>query len=87
MPPLISQHAQSNQTCREIMQLFIKCYARLAADAAVIFLSRRGMFLAGGIVSKNEKLFMENNLFMEYFDKTKLTIRVGNHRMLRERTT
>ncbi len=70
MPPLISQHAQSNQTCRKIMQLFIKCYARLAADAAVIFLSRRGMFLAGGIVSKNEKLFMENNLFMEYFDKS-----------------
>ncbi|MBN2375996.1 MAG: glucokinase [Sedimentisphaerales bacterium] len=70
MPPLISQHAQSNQTCRDIMQLFIKCYARLAADAAVIFLSRRGLFLAGGIASKNEKLFMQDHLFMEYFEKS-----------------
>jgi len=34
----------------------------------VVFFALGGMYLAGGIVTKNEKYFTDDNLFMKYFE-------------------
>ncbi|MBN2737247.1 MAG: glucokinase [Spirochaetales bacterium] len=68
-PALISKNATSNAVCKEIMQLFIKMYGRFAGSCSVIFMPTSGMYLAGGIVTKNEALFLENNLFMKNFEE------------------
>ncbi|MDA3949891.1 MAG: glucokinase [Spirochaeta sp.] len=51
----------------EIMRLFVRNYARVASDAALHFLPRRGLFLAGGIVTKNESWFLEESHFIRIF--------------------
>lgn len=68
-PALISKYAGENNVCREIMQLFISMYGRFAGSLSVIFLPFSGMYLAGGIVTKNEFLFTEGNLFMKNFEQ------------------
>jgi glucokinase len=67
-PPLISRNANSNGTCREMMHLFIKSYARFASNVATIFLPFSGLYLGGGIITKDEPHFMKDNLFMKYFE-------------------
>ena len=68
-PALISKYSNENSVCKEIMQLFISMYGRFAGSLSVIFLPFSGFYLAGGIVTKNEKLFTEDNLFMKNFEK------------------
>lgn len=68
-PVLISKYSGENSICKEIMQLFISMYGRFAGSLSVIFLPFSGMYLAGGIVTKNEALFTEDNLFMRNFEK------------------
>ncbi|MFZ0035559.1 MAG: glucokinase, partial [Sedimentisphaerales bacterium] len=67
-PALISKNAKDNKTCRDIMSLFVKMYGRFAGGLAIIFLALGGVYLAGGIVTKNEWLFSEDNLFMKNFE-------------------
>lgn len=69
-PGLISKNASTDPTCKAIMQAFIKMYGKSAGSYAVIFFCSGGMYLAGGIASKNEKLFLEDNLFMRYFEQS-----------------
>ncbi|HEX3047666.1 MAG TPA: glucokinase, partial [Bacillota bacterium] len=66
-PALISKNAATNKTCKDIMKIFIKMYGRFASNAALLFLALGGLYLAGGIASKNEALFLEDNLFMKNF--------------------
>jgi glucokinase len=68
-PALISQNAKDNQVCRDIMKLFVKMYGSFAGSLAVIFMPFGGVYLAGGIATKNEWLFLENNLFMKNFER------------------
>jgi len=67
-PALISKNAKDNKVCKDIMKLFIKMYGSFAGSLAVIFLPFGGVYLAGGIATKNEKLFLESNLFMKSFE-------------------
>jgi len=67
-PALISKNAGDNKVCRDIMKLFVKMYGGFAGGLAVIFLPFGGVYLAGGIVTKNEPLFLEDNLFMRNFE-------------------
>jgi glucokinase len=67
-PALISINAKSNKVCRDIMKLFVKMYGGFAGGLAVIFLPFGGLYLAGGIVTKNEELFLEDNLFVRNFE-------------------
>ena len=67
-PEMISKNADSDPLCREIIRLFVKCYARAASNVSACVLPSAGMFLAGGIVTHNEKYFLEENLFMRYFE-------------------
>lgn len=66
-PALISAHAENNPVCGDIMRLFVKIYARVCSDLSTILLPSAGVYLAGGIVAKNEKHFIKDGQFMRYF--------------------
>lgn len=51
----------------EIMHLFVENYARFASAVALHFLPLGGLYLAGGIVTKNERWFSGGNRFMNAF--------------------
>jgi glucokinase len=67
-PAMISKCADQNSVCREIFKLFVKMYGRFAGDVSSLLIPTMGMYLAGGIVTKNEKYFLEDDLFMRYFE-------------------
>lgn len=67
-PALISAHAQDSPDCKRIMRRFVGLYGSFAARAALMFLPTGGLFIAGGIVEKNEPLFVEDHLFMKAFE-------------------
>ncbi len=68
-PALISAHVKDSPDCRSMMRLFVRNYARYAARAALMYIPTRGLFLAGGIVEKNESLFLEDHLFTSSFEQ------------------
>ena len=42
--------------------------SKAAGDVSACLVPRRGMYLAGGIVTKNERFFVEDDLFMRHFE-------------------
>ena len=68
-PALITKYASQNPVCGDIVRLFIKLYGRFASDISACLLPTVGLFLAGGIVTKTEKFFLEENLFMHSFEQ------------------
>ena len=69
-PALVAASARSDPLCAKAMDLFVKFYARVAADHTATFLPAGGVFLAGGIPSKNEERFLEGGRFMEMFERS-----------------
>ncbi|MCX7025485.1 MAG: glucokinase [Spirochaetes bacterium] len=69
-PARIACQAADDSTCARSLDLFIHLYARFAADATAMFLPSGGVFLAGGIASKNEKRFLAGNRFMGMFERS-----------------
>jgi len=67
-PALIAQYAKESSVCRDIMSVFIRAYGKFAGNACVMFIPEAGFYLAGGIVTKNEALFLDDNLFMKSFE-------------------
>lgn len=68
-PALIGAHAANNPVCRDVLRLFIKVYGRITADFATVLLPSNGIYLAGGIVEKNEQHFVDGKQFMYYFEQ------------------
>ncbi|MDQ8205143.1 glucokinase [Pelagicoccus sp. SDUM812003] len=68
-PALISKHAETHPVCRDVIRLFVKIYGRVAADFSATVLPRHGLFLAGGIVSKNERYFLDGSQFIYFFEQ------------------
>lgn len=68
-PALISKHAASHPVCRDAIRLFVKIYGRVAADFSATVLPRHGLFLAGGIVGKNERYFLDGSQFIYFFEQ------------------
>jgi glucokinase len=66
-PALIARAAHSDPGCGSVMRLFVKMYGRVAANIAVTFLPTAGLYLAGGIVGKNEDWFLRDNAFMQSY--------------------
>jgi glucokinase len=66
-PRLLSKNCNTNMQCLEILNFFISCYARLASSLAATILPKGGLYLAGGIVSKDEPLYLKNHHFMNSF--------------------
>jgi glucokinase len=67
-PKLISVNSVNEPVCARILKLFVACYARTASNAAVTFLPSGGLYLAGGIVTKDHRFFVEDGLFMKHFE-------------------
>ncbi len=68
-PALISRHADNHPVCRDVIRLFVKVYGRVAADFSATVLPRSGLFLAGGIVGKNERHFLDGSQFIYFFEQ------------------
>lgn len=69
-PTLVAKAAiEGDPLCLHAMDIFVRLYARFASDAAAMFLPTGGIYLAGGIASKNVRFFTENNRFMDSFAK------------------
>lgn len=68
-PELISKYAETNALCREMFDLFVKIFGKISGDIAAMFMSTAGLYLAGGIITKNERYFLENDNFIRFFEQ------------------
>lgn len=66
---LISKYKNKDKTCRETFKIFTKFYARCAKNFALDTLSIDGLYIAGGIVSKNVDSFKSKE-FIKEFEKS-----------------
>ncbi|WP_460053049.1 glucokinase [Spirochaeta dissipatitropha] len=67
-PAHISKAAEENHVlAKKVIQYFVKMYANFASNAAATLIPGAGLFLAGGIASKNEQFFTGDQLFMKTF--------------------
>ena len=67
--PLISRYKDLDETCKETFQLFAKFYARCAKNFVLDSLATGGLYIAGGIATKNLDLFTSKN-FIDEFEKS-----------------
>ncbi len=68
-PAAISAQAQRDPACGRTLALFVELYARVCAELCAVFLPTGGLFLAGGIASKNRDRFLEGGCFMDRFER------------------
>jgi len=66
-PRILAQNAGRDAACRRILDTFIKIYARFASNIAATLLPRAGLYLAGGIGSKNLAYFVDRDLFRKTY--------------------
>lgn len=69
-PARIAAASRQSALCGRSMEIFVRLYARCASDAAAAFLPYGGLYLAGGIASKNEAWFLEGDRFLDMFLKS-----------------
>jgi glucokinase len=69
-PAMVAQAASSDPLCSRSMDMFVKLFARVAADHTATFLPSGGVFLAGGIPAKNEERFLEGGRFMAMYERS-----------------
>jgi glucokinase len=69
-PALVASSAATDLLCAKSMDMFVKLYARVAADHTATFLPIGGVFLAGGIPAKNEDRFLEGGRFMAMYERS-----------------
>lgn len=69
-PARIAAASRESSLCGRSLDIFVHLYARCAADTAAAFLPYGGLYLAGGIASKNEEWFLEGFRFMDMFLKS-----------------
>ncbi|TXT42184.1 MAG: glucokinase [Spirochaetes bacterium] len=69
LPAAVAANAKRLPRCSLAMEIFTQFYARKVSSLASIFLPVAGIYLAGGISSKNQDLLLENNRFMKIFER------------------
>ena len=67
-PAAISCNIDNDKLCYEVMKLFVSMYGKFCGEMAAVLLPTAGMYLGGGIVTKNEKLFTEYDWFIQAFE-------------------
>jgi glucokinase len=67
-PQAIAENV-ADPVCGRAMALFVELYARVCAELTAVFLPRGGLYLAGGIASKNAARFLEGGRFMATFER------------------
>lgn len=68
-PAAIADLGATDPACGRAMALFVELYARVCAELCAVFLPKGGLFLAGGIASKNPDRFLEDGRFMARFER------------------
>ncbi|MBI9015915.1 MAG: glucokinase [Phycisphaerae bacterium] len=68
-PAAIAKNAAADPVCDDIMRLFVRANGNYATDVVAALMPTAGLYLAGGIVAKNEKYFQRDNDFMTEFEK------------------
>ncbi|MCX7025886.1 MAG: glucokinase [Spirochaetes bacterium] len=68
-PALIASKHSIEPRCGLAMELFVDLYARKVSNLSAVFLPKGGVYLAGGISSKNEAFLLEGNRFMKCFER------------------
>ncbi len=66
---LISKFKNKDKTCKKTFEIFITFFARCAKNFALDTLSKDGVYIAGGIVSKNIDIFTKKD-FIEEFENS-----------------
>jgi len=67
IPTLISDNEQKDETCKEVMKIFVRNYAKIAKNFCMDIMAVGGLYIAGGIAAKHAHLF-RNKEFMENFE-------------------
>jgi len=63
---LISNYKLVDPLCKETFRLFTRFYGRCAKNFALDSLATGGIYIAGGIASKNKEIFMTSDFFEEF---------------------
>ena len=63
---LISKYKELDETCKEVFRLFTKFYARCAKNFVLDTMAIGGLYIAGGIASKNKEIFKSKEFFEEF---------------------
>jgi glucokinase len=66
-PAMVS--SSDHPLCKKAMEFFVRLYGRYASNLALTTLPTRGLYLAGGIVTKNEKILLQDDLFINAFEQ------------------
>lgn len=67
-PALIERYSGVNQICEKTIRLFMGMLGSLAGSLCSIFLPSGGVYIAGGMVARNEYLILNNESFIERFE-------------------
>ena len=63
---LISKYREIDELCKETFQYFIKFYGRCAKNFVLDTLATGGLYIAGGIASKNSDIFQTDEFLFEF---------------------
>lgn len=63
---LISRYRQLDETCKETFRLFTKFYGRCAKNFVLDTMATGGLYIAGGIASKNREIFKSEDFLGEF---------------------
>lgn len=63
---LISKYRKKDRTCREVFKFYTKFYARCAKNFVLEVLALGGLYIAGGIASKNKEIFRTKEFINEF---------------------
>lgn len=64
--PLIAKYKNKDSACRETFRLYARFYARCAKNFVLDSLARGGLYIAGGIASKNNEIFKSKGFIREF---------------------
>jgi len=64
--PVISKYKNEDETCKETFHLFTKFYARCAKNFVLDTMAIGGVYIAGGIASKNREIFKTLEFISEF---------------------
>jgi glucokinase len=68
-PARIASMLSAEPRCGLAMELFVDLYARKVSSLSAVFLPKGGVYLAGGISSKNESFLLEGDRFMSRYER------------------
>ncbi len=89
IPKLVIEHALSGEStaCQEALRWFVSLYGAAAGNTALQFLSKGGLYLAGGIAPKILKVLQQGEFMKAFADKGRfqeLLLKIPVHVVLNE---